>query len=82
MPCRDFVRSYGEVAEDEVVLGILRHEQRFQPAMMLLPVRQPAANDGDMIALFQRQLLLRRCRRDEGRLLSGLSFCATAVSLS
>ena len=54
-----------EIAHGQFEIGIRLVDQRLQPAMMLLPVRQPAANDGNMIALFQRQLLLRRCRRDE-----------------
>jgi hypothetical protein len=35
------------------VLGILRHEQRFQPAMMLHAVAEGISDERDVIARFQ-----------------------------
>jgi hypothetical protein len=57
-----FIRRHGKVAEDQLVLGELVVGERFEVAGVLHPVRQRVADDGDVIAGAQLQLVSRTNR--------------------
>ena len=57
MPGRGLVAGGGQVAEDEVVLGKLRVDERLQKAVVLHPVRKGIADAGDVVAPVEREVL-------------------------
>jgi hypothetical protein len=48
-PAVDFIAAVTQVADHEVVTWILRVQQRFEPAVMLHPLGQSVADDGDVV---------------------------------
>ena len=56
----DLVRRETEISNGELEVGVGLMNQRLQPAVVLLPVCQTAADDGDVIALLEFDLSLKR----------------------
>ena len=51
----DFVRGESEVADGQFLAGEFLLDEGLEPALMLLAIRQPAADDGDVIPLVELQ---------------------------
>lgn len=50
MTGNDFITRNREIAEDQIVIWMLRDNERLQPSVMLHPVGQGVSDDRDVIA--------------------------------
>ena len=66
MPRRDLVARRGEIAEDELLRRELCVDQGFQPRAVLHAVGELIADDGDVLAIFQREFFRRSCVQPQG----------------
>ncbi len=52
----NFIAAVGQIAENQIMFGVLSVEEGFQPAVMLHALGYGSANDTDMVSFLERKV--------------------------